>query len=134
MKSVFAKGWRSTLVLLLLFISWEFIVRKWDIPDWLLPAPSTVFREAVTGWMDFSVHLVSTINLSLSGFLIGTTIGLFSAILLYLIPLLKDSVYPLLILSQNIPTIVLAPLLVIWFGFGTLPQNHCYYFSLLTFQ
>ena len=49
-------------------------------------------------------------------------LGLITAILLYLIPYLKDALYPLLILSQNIPTIVLAPLLVIWFGFGMLPK------------
>ena len=49
-------------------------------------------------------------------------IGLITAILLHLLPYLKDALYPLLILSQNIPTIVLAPLLVIWFGFGMLPK------------
>ena len=80
-------------------------------------------------WSDFTVHLVSTGNLSLTGFLIGTGIGLLIAILLHLIPFLKESFYPLLILSQNIPTIVLAPLLVIWFGFGMLPKS----LSLLSF-
>ena len=110
------------MVLLLLFISWEIIVKFWRIPSWLLPAPSQIFNEAITNWPKFYVHLFSTVQLSLSGFVIGTFIGLVTAILLYLIPLLKDSLYPLLILSQNIPTIVLAPLLVIWFGFGILPK------------
>ena len=122
MKSIFAKGWRSILVLLLLFIAWEIIVKKMEIPNWFLPAPSNIFGEAVLNWNDFSVHLLSTVKLSLNGFFIGTAIGLLTAILLYLIPFLKDSLYPLLILSQNIPTIVLAPLLVIWFGFGILPK------------
>lgn len=122
MKSIFSKGWRSILVLLLLFIAWETIVKVMEIPKWLLPAPSNIFSEAALNWNDFSVHLLSTVELSLNGFVIGTTIGLLTAILLYLIPFLKDSLYPLLILSQNIPTIVLAPLLVIWFGFGILPK------------
>jgi ABC-type nitrate/sulfonate/bicarbonate transport system permease component len=122
MKTIFSKGWRSILVLLLLFIVWEVIVKMLEIPDWLLPAPSQIFREAFVSWGDLTVHLLSTVNLSFSGFFIGTCIGLITAILLYLIPFLKDSLYPLLILSQNIPTIVLAPLLVIWFGFGMLPK------------
>lgn len=122
MKTFFSKGWRSLLVLLLLFLSWEVIVKIMEIPEWLLPAPSKIFSEAFLSWNDFTVHLVSTIHLSFIGFLIGTCIGLLTAILLYLIPFLKDSLYPLLILSQNIPTIVLAPLLVIWFGFGMLPK------------
>ena len=122
MKTVFSKSWRSILVLLLLFISWEIIVKVWRIPDWLLPAPDQIFREAFTNWPDFTIHLFSTVKLSLSGFMIGTMIGLLTAILLYLIPFLKESLYPLLIVSQNIPTIVLAPLLVIWFGFGILPK------------
>jgi ABC-type nitrate/sulfonate/bicarbonate transport system permease component len=122
MKSIVSKGWRSVLVLLLLFIAWEIVVKVMEIPKWLLPAPSNIFNEAILHWNDFSFHLFSTVKLSLNGFFIGTTIGLLTAILLYLIPFLKDSLYPLLILSQNIPTIVLAPLLVIWFGFGILPK------------
>lgn len=93
-----------------------------DIPEWLLPAPSKIFTEAFINWSDLTVHLLSTVNLSVTGFIIGTCIGLLTAVLLYLIPFLKESLYPLLILSQNIPTIVLAPLLVIWFGFGMLPK------------
>jgi len=122
MKTFFSKGWRSLLVLLLLFIAWELIIKIMGIPEWLLPAPSKIFTEAFINWSDLTVHLLSTVNLSVTGFIIGTCIGLLTAVLLYLIPFLKESLYPLLILSQNIPTIVLAPLLVIWFGFGMLPK------------
>jgi ABC-type nitrate/sulfonate/bicarbonate transport system permease component len=66
--------------------------------------------------------MVSTSKLALLGFTIGAGIGLLTAIILHLIPFIRESVYPLLILSQNVPIIVLAPLLVIWFGFGILPK------------
>ncbi|WP_338453294.1 ABC transporter permease [Niallia oryzisoli] len=118
----FTKSWRSLLALLLLFIFWEIIVKVLEVPQWLLPSPAKIFQEAALHWSEFSVHLISTLRLSLTGFAIGTVIGLLTAILLFLIPILKDTLYPLLILSQNIPTIVLAPLLVIWFGFGVLPK------------
>ena len=64
MKTFFSKGWRSLLVLLLLFIAWELIVKIMDIPEWLLPAPSKIFTEAFISWSDFTVHLLSTVNLS----------------------------------------------------------------------
>ncbi|WP_066298672.1 ABC transporter permease [Bacillus sp. FJAT-29937] len=116
------KGWRSVFVLLLFFFIWEMIVKKADIPEWLLPAPSSIMNEAITGFTGFFEHLLSTIKLGVTGFAIGVGIGLFAAILLYLLPFVREAVYPLLILSQNIPVIVLAPLLVIWFGFGILPK------------
>jgi ABC-type nitrate/sulfonate/bicarbonate transport system permease component len=122
MKKILLKGWRPLLVLLLLFVIWEIVVRVLNVPEWLLPPPSNVFREAFAGWSSFYLDLVSTIKISLFGFAVGTVIGLAVAVFLYLVPILRESLYPLLILSQNVPIIVLAPLLVIWFGFGLLPK------------
>ena len=122
MKKLIIKGWRPIAVLLLLFVIWEIVVRLGHIEEWLLPAPTKIFREAFSDWPNFYPNLISSINISLLGFVIGAVIGLLAAVLLYLIPFLRDSFYPLLILSQNIPIIVLAPLLVIWFGFGLLPK------------
>ena len=122
MKSLLRKSWRPLLVLLLLFILWEILVNLFHVPKWLLPSPSDIFQEATLNGTVLINHLMSTLELTLSGFFIGTCIGLITAIILHLLPYLKDALYPLLILSQNIPTIVLAPLLVIWFGFGMLPK------------
>lgn len=122
MKNALLKGWRPILVLLLLFIIWEAAVKLAQIPAWLLPPPTAIFKEALAGWGNFHGHLQSTIKLSLLGFIIGSSIGLLTAIILHLIPMVRESIYPLLILSQNVPIIVLAPLLVIWFGFGLLPK------------
>jgi ABC-type nitrate/sulfonate/bicarbonate transport system permease component len=122
MKNMLHKGWRPILVLILLFAIWEISCIFFDIPNWLLPAPSQIFLEGVTGWPNYDHHLASTIKLALIGFLIGSSFGVVVAISLHLIPTLKEAFYPVIILSQNIPTIVLAPLLVIWFGFGMLPK------------
>ncbi|GAB6992183.1 ABC transporter permease [Paenibacillus pini] len=92
------------------------------IKKWILPAPAIIAKEA-QGQSDILWdHTLATIQLTLIGFLIGTLIGLVIAIMLHLIPFLKSALYPLLILSQNIPTIALAPLLMIWFGLGILPK------------
>jgi ABC-type nitrate/sulfonate/bicarbonate transport system permease component len=122
MKNMLHKGWRPVLVLILLFSAWELSCSLFDIPQWLLPAPSQILLEGFTGWPNYDHHLASTINLALIGFLIGSSFGVIVAICLHLLPKLKEAFYPTIILSQNIPTIVLAPLLVIWFGFGMLPK------------
>ena len=110
------------MVLLLLFIVWEAIAIISGIPNWLLPTPTKIVYEGFNGWSNFYPHLLSTINLSLLGFALGLITGLLTAISLHLLPRIRESIYPLLIISQNIPIIVLAPLLVIWFGFGLLPK------------
>lgn len=122
MINVLRKGWRPAAVLLLLFIFWELAVNLAGVPAWLLPPPTDIIQEAVLGWDGFRPHLQSTVQLSLWGFAIGTAIGLLTAVILHLLPFIRESVYPLLILSQNVPIIVLAPLLVVWFGFGLLPK------------
>src|SRR5699024_12154713 len=70
----------------------------------------------------FIPHFTSTLTLSVSGFVIGATVGLIVATFLHVSKWGRETFYPFLILSQNIPIIVLAPLLVFWFGFGALPK------------
>src|SRR5699024_10025355 len=71
---------------------------------------------------DFYPHFISTLTLTFFGFIIGASFGLIVATSLHLSKRLRQTFYPFLVLSQNIPIIVLAPLLVIWFGFGVLPK------------
>jgi ABC-type nitrate/sulfonate/bicarbonate transport system permease component len=122
MRGILQKGWRPVLVLVLLFIIWEFCCKLFEIPKWLLPSPLQIFEESVVGWSVYSGHIGSTVNLILVGFAIGAGVGILVAVGLHLVSFLRQALYPLLIVSQNIPTIVLAPLLVIWFGFGMLPK------------
>lgn len=115
-------GWRPSLVLILLFILWELASTFFEIPKWLLPAPSEIWLEALAGWPNYHHHIWATIQLTVIGFGIGSSVGVLVAIALHLMPRVREAFYPLMILSQNIPIIVLAPLLVIWFGFGMMPK------------
>lgn len=108
--------------LLVLFILWEVLVRVTHTPMWLLPAPSAIFVEAAKSYDSFGVHILATVKLTVLGLGIGAGIGFIIALILHRTPIINRLVYPLLILSQNIPVIVLAPLLIIWFGFGLLPK------------
>ncbi|MEW9502577.1 ABC transporter permease [Jeotgalibacillus marinus] len=119
---VLHRGWRPLLVLILFVSIWQLSSWVFEIPKWLLPAPSEIWAEAIAGWGNYSHHFISTIKLSLLGLLIGSAVGLIVAVSLHRLPTMREAFYPVIILSQNIPIIVLAPLLVIWFGFGILPK------------
>ena len=83
MKNVLKKGWRPTLVIILLLTLWEIAGRIFDIPAWLLPVPTQVWQEAIHGWMHYSGHILSTIRLTLTGYAIGMIVGLAVATLLF---------------------------------------------------
>lgn len=104
-----------------LFI-WQAAVSLFGTPGWVLPSPLQIVREGLSVFPRLWMNTESTLGITLAGFAVGTATGIVIACLLHLIPGMKAGVYPLLILSQNIPTVALAPLLVIWFGFGLLPK------------
>ncbi|MFC7370277.1 ABC transporter permease [Fictibacillus iocasae] len=116
------KRWSALWLLFFILIVWDAVGRWTQVPAWLLPSPLKIFSAGLEDWSRFYVHVLSTASLSFVGFLTGTTAGLLAAILLHRVPALRQPLYPFIILSQNVPVIVLAPLLVIWFGFGLLPK------------
>jgi ABC-type nitrate/sulfonate/bicarbonate transport system permease component len=120
-KMVWKKGLSFFLFIVLLFV-WEVVVRILSIESWLLPSPTAIFKEGYIAFGGLQEHLWSTVRLAIIGLVIGSFVGWSMAVILHLFPWAKEIVYPLLILSQNVPIIVLAPLLVIWFGFGLLPK------------
>ncbi len=110
------------LVAIALLAVWEAAVRIFDVPAWMLPAPSAIATELVQQAPRLGEDVAATGQLTLVGFALGSATGVLVAAVLHLVRPLKDAVYPLLILSQNVPTIALAPLLVVWFGFGMTPK------------
>ena len=122
MFTYFKSVWPPLVAVILFIAIWQGAVSLFHIEKWMLPAPSDIAREAASQADRLGMHASATIQLTLIGFVAGTAVGLFIAMVLHLIPFLKSALYPLLILSQNIPTIALAPLLLIWFGFGLLPK------------
>jgi len=110
------------LAVVLLLVIWELYVKVYQVQAWLLPAPTAIIREALSNWPRVQMHTLATLEIALLGFFLGTAVGLVLAIVLHSLAPLRQALYPLLILSQNIPIIALAPLLVVWFGFGVLPK------------
>lgn len=105
-----------------LFVLWELVVKTQLIASDLLPTPISILRALIDNWDVLSVHTLQTTLETVLGLALATLLGLLLAILIDLSVWLRRAFYPLLIISQTIPMVALAPLLVIWFGFGLSPK------------
>ncbi len=112
----------SLLLFLLLLLLWELAVWFRQIPEWLLPAPSTVVLVMVDIKALLFKHSLTTMGEALLGFLLAILLAFSVSAMLDNIPVMNKAVSPLLIISQTIPIIVIAPLLIIWFGYGLMPK------------
>lgn len=112
----------SIAVIILTVLTWQIYTEISSVRQSILPPPSLVagslveFREVI-----FS-HAIQTMTETVIGFLLGIVLGLLIAILIFYSGLLRRAIYPLLVISQTMPIIAIAPLLVLWFGFGILPK------------
>lgn len=101
---------------------WELWVRVRHLPRYVLPAPSRVAGAFWEMKGTLGPHVATTLVETVLGMAIGAGVGLAIAIAIAASPLLRRTLEPLLVASQTIPLIVLAPLLVLWFGFGLTPK------------
>ncbi len=108
--------------LIFFVILWEGIVRLTHIENWILPTPSATLASLWESKQLLLQHSVVTIVESSIGLALAVVVAWSAATAMYFSSLLKKSLYPLLVISQTIPFIALAPLLVVWFGFGLLPK------------
>jgi putative hydroxymethylpyrimidine transport system permease protein len=101
---------------------WELLAQLGEVQDYLLPAPSEV---ASALWRDRDLLAPDawvTAREVLLGFALALAAGVAIALALHLSPLLRRALYPLVVASQAVPVVVIAPILVIWFGFGMTPK------------
>jgi NitT/TauT family transport system permease protein len=108
------------LVFVLVLGSWEWVVRAWNIPAYLVPAPSTVGGALVRGvqsglyltnfWVTLSEALLGFVIAGVAGIMLGAVIAQFRVV--------EQTFYPYLVALQTLPKIAVAPLIIVWFGFG----------------
>jgi len=105
-----------------LLVAWELVVRLGHVPEYLLPAPTQILADLKTDWVILWPAMLVTLKEVVIGFVIATVAGVGLAVVLHLYGPLRRAMYPILIGSQTIPIIVLAPILVILLGYGILPK------------
>jgi NitT/TauT family transport system permease protein len=101
---------------------WEFIVRGFSIPEYLLPAPSVVLHRLLSIRIGLLAHVGYTALESALGFLLGTAFGIMLAVIFTRSRTLELGIYPYAIALKTVPIVAIAPLLVVWFGNGILPK------------
>jgi ABC-type nitrate/sulfonate/bicarbonate transport system permease component len=110
------------IVLLSFLFLWELAVIASNVEKWILPRPTHIFITLAEMRGTIGGHILQTLSEAVLGLLIAVTAGVLIAILIDLSDWVRKAVKPLLVLSQTIPIIALAPLLIIWFGFGIFPK------------
>ena len=105
-----------------LLILWQLVILIGGIEKYILPAPSDVIKVIIKDFNVMLPNILITIYEGVVGFLLSAVAALILAIIMDMSTLVKRALYPLFVISQTIPIIALAPLFMIWFGFGTLPK------------
>jgi len=108
--------------LLLAIIVWQLIVTVARVPLYILPSPLDTVKALVNDFSTIASHTGVTLYESALGFSLSIALALVLGILMDSFDVVKKSLYPILIVSQTIPTIALTPLFIVWFGFGILPK------------
>jgi putative hydroxymethylpyrimidine transport system permease protein len=109
---------RAFLVGLGLLVIWQAVILVLQPPTYMLPPPSDVFR-ALAGRPDlWQVHAVATLTATLAGLVVGGLVGMALALTMAFLPISRRLLVPVLVVSQAVPVFAIAPLLVLWFGFG----------------
>jgi NitT/TauT family transport system permease protein len=109
------------IVIIAIFIVWEIVVRAFNIEQFLLPAPSAVFASGWEWRWPILDNAWQTLMTTTIGFFFAVIFGLIVGIVFGSSTLVYDSFYPALIGFNAIPKVALIPILVIWFGVGTMP-------------
>jgi NitT/TauT family transport system permease protein len=106
----------------LLLLAWQFRVRLFGVPEYILPVPSEFLVKLAESRGLIWQHTLVTANEILMGFLLAAIIGVPLGLMIVSIKFLERSLYPLILFFQLIPKIAIAPLFIVWFGFGPFPK------------
>lgn len=116
---------KPVILLVVVFVLWEMATTVFRVPTYLIPSPQQVVTQLVQQWPRLLSESVVTTGAAVAGFALSVVIGLPLAMLIAYSRTLEGYVYPLLVFSQSIPKIAVAPLFVVWFGFGIVPKIIC---------
>jgi NitT/TauT family transport system permease protein len=108
-------------VILGMFLVWEALCRLFNVPEFVLPLPSQIFEVLITRWEALLPHTTQTLMTTVIGFVGGVIVGTLIGIAIGSSRLVYEAVYPLLVGFYSIPKVAVVPILVLWFGSGTVP-------------
>jgi len=113
---------RPFWLLVMLVVLWDVTIRLFKIPPYLIPTPLSVAKQLVAEWPMLWRETLPTLYATLGGFAASAIVGVPIAMWIAYSRLVESFVYPLLVFSQSVPKVAIAPLFVVWFGFGIVPK------------
>jgi ABC-type nitrate/sulfonate/bicarbonate transport system permease component len=105
-----------------LVLLWQTVCSLGWVPGYMLPSPVQVVQAFLSELPLLFDNSLITLQEAFLGLLLGVTVGFLAAVLMDAFEVLYKAFYPLLILTQTIPSVAIAPLLVLWFGYGMTPK------------
>ena len=108
----------SLVTIIVIIVLWEIGVRLFNIPEFLVPTPTAVLAKMAEKASLFSMHFYVTLYETLLGFLLGVVIGIACASVIVYSRFLANVIFPLIVILQIVPKVAIAPLFLIWFGYG----------------
>ncbi len=106
----------------LIILIWLLLTELGIIPAYMLPSPIAVVKAFAADFANIAQHSLVTLQETFWGLLIGIGLAFLMATLMDRFTLMERALYPLMVVTQTIPTIALAPILVLWMGFGMAPK------------
>src|SRR5262245_39176712 len=113
-----ASPWLTTIGL---FLLWEVVCRLFKLPSFILPAPSQAVEALIEYWSGIWLNASHTFVTTLIGFAIAVVFGVLLGVAVGASPLLYRALSPVLIGFNSNPKVAVVPILVLWFGIGTVP-------------
>ncbi|MDQ7819189.1 MAG: ABC transporter permease [Armatimonadota bacterium] len=110
------------LTVVVVVLLWEGVARLLRVPVWILPSPLSIVQATAAWGSRLPYHVGVTLYETLAGFGIAIAVGIPLAALVVHVPILYSTFYPLLLGLQSVPKVAIAPLLLIWLGYGELPK------------
>ncbi|MYU21772.1 ABC transporter permease [Streptomyces sp. SID8352] len=107
-----------TALCLVLLVLWQILVPAFNVKQAILPVPSDIVSAGWENWSLILEHTWPTLIETVVGFVIAAVLGIVVAVAITSVPAIHKTIYPLLVGSLVVPKIAVAPLFVIWFGFG----------------
>lgn len=105
-----------------LLLAWQLVCAGGLVPSYMLPSPVEVVRSFVSELPALWENSLITLQEAFIGLILGVSIGFLVAVLMDAFEVLYRAFYPVLIITQTIPSVAIAPLLVLWFGYEMLPK------------
>ena len=110
------------IIILCIIILWQSLSMTGFIPKFMLPSPVSMLKAFVNDFPLLMHHAGFTLIEAFLGLVIGIITGFIMAIIMDRFELAYKAIYPVLVITQTVPTVAIAPLLVLWLGYGMLPK------------